>query len=159
MYNTGGFVERGAGTPPRTFSVSVAFKGFRDFASCLESALAEGLASVAIKGEGRTEREGFSDGGGRNDLHRIFMENYITYYLLVKINRKYKKGKRIGKVSMIEGSRRQKHRKTSLPIVKGLPLAPPSGPPGISENIPSVPVRLLQVESDCGRVRQPPGAS
>jgi hypothetical protein len=79
MYNTGGFVETGAGTPPRTFSVSVAFKGFRDFASCLESALAEGLASVAIKGEGRTEREGFSDGGGRNGLYRILTQNYMMY--------------------------------------------------------------------------------
>jgi hypothetical protein len=74
---------RGSGKGEReshpAFSVSVAFKGFRYFVSCLESALAEGSASVPAKGEGRTEREGFCDGGGRSGLYRFFMPNYILY--------------------------------------------------------------------------------
>jgi hypothetical protein len=65
--------------PPPAFFVSVAFKGFRDFVSCLESAVAEGAASVAVKGEDRKESEEFCDGDGRNELYLIFTPNYMIY--------------------------------------------------------------------------------
>jgi hypothetical protein len=66
VYDTDGFVHRREGKRPPTFPVSVAFKWFRDFVSCLEPALPEGSASVAVKRENRTESEGFCDGGGKS---------------------------------------------------------------------------------------------
>jgi hypothetical protein len=68
-----------SGNATPAFFVSVAFKGFSDFVSCLESTVAEGPASVADKGEDRKEREEFCDGGGRNELYLIFTHNYMMH--------------------------------------------------------------------------------